>query len=156
MSVHEITVAQLCTDLLALQNLLYYTQDFSAQYVDDFEQLPFDLDTLRNHVERLAMASAPWQIWAMNLRAVYRWEDPMRTGGWLALYIALWHTGIFLCFAESVLPLLTRPEHVMGFLVSVTAVSSAVLTRVLVGLHPLLHLKESILPFIHRASTRCD
>ena len=56
--------------------LIYYTQDFSAQNVDDFDELPFGIDTSKNYVERLVMASAPWQSWAMNVRAVYRWEDP--------------------------------------------------------------------------------
>ncbi|KAL2047929.1 hypothetical protein ABVK25_011198 [Lepraria finkii] len=51
-------------------------QDFSAQNVDDFDELPFGIDTSKNYVERLVMASAPWQSWAMSVRAVYRWEDP--------------------------------------------------------------------------------
>ena len=72
--------------------LVYFTQDFSVQYVDDFDELPFDVDTVRNHAERLVMASAPWQIWAMEVRSVYRWEDPYRTGKWLALYMILWYT----------------------------------------------------------------
>ena len=72
--------------------LVYFTQDFSVQYIDDFNELPFDIDTVRNHAERLVMASAPWQIWAMEVRSVYRWEDPYRTGKWLALYIVLWYT----------------------------------------------------------------
>ncbi|KAK0510724.1 hypothetical protein JMJ35_007156 [Cladonia borealis] len=79
-------------------NLIYYTQDFSAQYIDDFDELPFDIDSSRHYVERLLMASAPWQSWAMKVRAVYRWEDPKTTGKWFALYIFLWYT-----------------EHMMGF-----------------------------------------
>jgi hypothetical protein len=79
--------------------LLWYTQDFSVQYIDDFESLPFDIDTLRNHTERLVMASAPWQIWLMDIRSVYRWEDPKRTGRWLTCFVFLWYT-----------------EHVMAFI----------------------------------------
>ncbi|KAL8680061.1 MAG: hypothetical protein Q9186_003700 [Xanthomendoza sp. 1 TL-2023] len=41
--------------------LVYYAQDFSAQYIDDFDELPFDIESLQLQVERLAMASAPWQ-----------------------------------------------------------------------------------------------
>ena len=78
--------------------LVYYTQDFSAQYIDDFDELPFDIPTFRGHVERTVMASAPWQSWLMRVRAVYRWEDPSFTGKWLALYIVLWYT-----------------EHLVGF-----------------------------------------
>ncbi|KAF6226057.1 hypothetical protein HO173_012547 [Letharia columbiana] len=82
-------------------NLIYYTQDFSAQYIDDFEELPFDIDSSRHYVERLIMASAPWQSWAMKVRAVYRWEHPRTTGEWFALYVFLWYT-----------------QHIMGFLYS--------------------------------------
>lgn len=81
-------------------NLIYYTQDFCAQYIDDFDELPFSIDSSRHYVERLVMASAPWQSWAMDVRAVYRWEDPKVTGKWFALYLFLWYT-----------------QHIMGFLV---------------------------------------
>ena len=79
---------------------MHYTQDFSAQYVDDFNELPFSVDSSQRYVERLVMASAPWQSWAMNVRAIYRWENPKTTGKWFALYLLLWYT-----------------QHVMGFLV---------------------------------------
>lgn len=72
--------------------ILYYTQDFSGQYVDDFDELPFDLDASKHHIERFLMASAPWQAWAMDVRIVYRWEDPAKTGKWLAIYAVLWYT----------------------------------------------------------------
>ena len=81
-------------------NILYYTQDFSAQYIDDFNELPFDLDSSRHYLERLLIASAPWQSWAMSVRAIYRWEDPKRTFRWFALYVCLWYT-----------------QHMIGFLV---------------------------------------
>ncbi|MCJ1382052.1 hypothetical protein MMC17_005164 [Xylographa soralifera] len=72
-------------------NIIFYTQNFSAQYIDDFDELPFDIDQLRDHVERLIMASAPWQKWAMDVRTIYRWENPRRTGIWLAIYMVLWY-----------------------------------------------------------------
>ena len=80
-------------------NLIYYTQDFCAQYIDDFDELPFSVDSSRHYIERLVMASAPWQSWAMKVRSVYRWESPKTTGKWFALYVLLWYT-----------------NHVMGFL----------------------------------------
>ena len=73
-------------------SIIYYTQDFTAQYIDDFDDLPFDIDTLRKHVERIIMASGPWQSWALEVRSVYRWEDSKKTGRWLALYLVLWYT----------------------------------------------------------------
>lgn len=80
---------------------MYYTQDFSVQYIDDFDELPFDIDSLRHHIERMAVASAPWQLWAMSVRSVYRWENQYTTGKWLAIYIVIWYT-----------------EHIMAFVVS--------------------------------------
>ena len=86
-----------------MQNLIYYTQDFCTQYIDDYDKLPYDINGFKHHVERLLVASAPWQSWAMDVRAVYRWEDPKKTGKWLVLFIVLWYT-----------------EHVGGFVVSKT------------------------------------
>ena len=48
------------------------------------------------------MASAGWQSWLLDVRAVYRWEKPRTTGKWFALYVVLWYT-----------------EHLTGFLVRV-------------------------------------
>lgn len=111
----------LLSDTVA-QNLIYYTQDFSAQYIDDFDELPFNVDSLRHYSERVVMASAPWQAWLMNVRSVSRWEDPKTTGKWLALYVFLWYT-----------------EHVMGFLVS---------PRVIVS-YPVLMLRSVVLYNLH-------
>ena len=36
------------------QKLLHISQPFSAQYIDDFEELPFDFDTLAVRVYQLA------------------------------------------------------------------------------------------------------
>lgn len=72
--------------------IVWYTQDFSAQYIDDFDELPFDVDSIRLHLERIVIASAPWQAWAMDVRSVYRWEQPCTTAKWFAIYVALWYT----------------------------------------------------------------
>ncbi|KAL9595959.1 MAG: hypothetical protein Q9219_006119 [cf. Caloplaca sp. 3 TL-2023] len=42
-------------------NLLFYTHGFSAQYIDDCDELPFEIDSIRQQLERLVIASAPWQ-----------------------------------------------------------------------------------------------
>ncbi|KAI9846356.1 MAG: hypothetical protein M1837_004209 [Sclerophora amabilis] len=85
----------------------YKWERWLGHYIDDFEQLPFDLNVLRYHVERLVISSAPWQAWMMHVRRVYLWEDPVKTGKWFALYLVLWYT-----------------QHVMGFLVSHKSCSS--------------------------------
>lgn len=45
------------------------------------------------HAERAIIASAPWQAWLLDVRSVYRWESPARTGKWLAIYVVVWYTG---------------------------------------------------------------
>ncbi|KAL8704655.1 MAG: hypothetical protein Q9201_002189 [Fulgogasparrea decipioides] len=78
--------------------LLYYTQDFATQYVDDFDELPFSTESLQLHTERLITASAPWQEFFMSVRSVYRWESPLHTAKWFALYIFLWYTQHLMSF----------------------------------------------------------
>ena len=66
------------------------------------------MDSVRHHVERLVVATAPWQAWAMNVRSVYRWESPTRTGKWLAIYVVLWYTQHLVAF-------LVRSPHIFSF-----------------------------------------
>ena len=98
--------------------MIFYTQGFSAQYIDEFDELPFDVDTLRHHVERIVLASAPWQTWAMDVRSVYRWENPAKTGKWLVLYLVLWSTGRHVIASVKGETANSMIEHIMGFLVS--------------------------------------
>ena len=77
---------------------LYYTQGFTAQYIDDFKEPVFDIEDLARIVERISMTSAPWQAWLVDVRRIYTWEDPKRTGKWLVVFGFLWYT-----------------EHVVGF-----------------------------------------
>ncbi|KAH7400410.1 hypothetical protein BKA64DRAFT_481465 [Cadophora sp. MPI-SDFR-AT-0126] len=77
---------------------LNISHGFSAQYIDDFEELPFDFDTLRRHVERLVIVSAPLQEFVSDLRSIYRWQDPARTGKWMVLYFGLWYISHIMTF----------------------------------------------------------
>lgn len=78
--------------------LLYYTQGFTAPYIDDFESPPFDLEDVAKILERIAITSAPWQSFFIDIRNVYMWTDPKRTIKWLAVYSVLWYT-----------------QHIMGY-----------------------------------------
>ena len=71
--------------------MLYYSQDFTSQYIDDFNTLPLNRDTLIRHLERLVMVSAPWQEWFVNVRRIYRWEDPKKSTKWLAIILCIWY-----------------------------------------------------------------
>lgn len=77
---------------------LYYTRGFTAGYIDDFESPPFDLEDLARIIERIAITSAPWQSFLVNVRHVYMWKDPKLTARWLVLFCVLWYT-----------------EHIMGY-----------------------------------------
>lgn len=71
--------------------VIYFTQDYTARYVDDSGDQPFGLDTTRHLVERLVMVSAPWQSFLMKARSVARWDEPKVTFRWLLLYLFLWY-----------------------------------------------------------------
>lgn len=71
---------------------LFHTQGFTAHYVDDFESPPFDLEDLARIIERLAITSAPWQAFLMELRNVYTWKNPICTAKWALLFWTLWYT----------------------------------------------------------------
>ena len=75
------------------QILLYYSQSFTAQYINAFDEIPFDTQIFKSHVERVMRAGKPWKMWALSIRSVYRWENPGKTLMWLAVYVGLWHTG---------------------------------------------------------------
>ena len=68
---------------------LWYTQNFTAQYIDSFTDLPFSTNTLRKHAERLVLASGPMQVWVMDVRSIYRWQNPRRTGQWLVIWLII-------------------------------------------------------------------
>lgn len=93
-----------CLQLNSFQKLLQQTNCFTAQYIDDFEELPSDLDTLRHHLERLAVVSAPLQTFLSDVRQVYRWEEPVRTTKWMFTYFSLWYISHVMTFFVSLMP----------------------------------------------------
>ncbi|OAL38036.1 hypothetical protein AYO20_02488 [Fonsecaea nubica] len=72
--------------------VLYYTRNFTTGYIDDFDSPPFDLEDLTRIIERIAITSAPWQSFLVDVRHIYMWKSPARTAKWLALYCVLWYT----------------------------------------------------------------
>lgn len=154
-----------------MQTLIYYTQDFSSQYIDNFDELPFDKNSLRYHVERIVEASAPWQSWAMNVRSIYRWENPKKTAKWLALYIYLWYTQhvvtylvsfhhhfslffFFLFFSFTPPP--TPPPPTFLFLVGAVLIDWWIWNKYLVDICHLQSAQEPILPRLERIPARID
>lgn len=72
--------------------VLYYSQGFTARYIDDFDEPPFDIHDLAHILERLAITSTPWQAFFMDVRQVYMWTDPRRTIRWAIIFWILWYT----------------------------------------------------------------
>ena len=50
------------------------------------------------------MTSTPYQVVLMNIRRIYRWEDPMETGAYLGSYLFLWAIGHLVDVAVSQKP----------------------------------------------------
>ncbi|KAK5135362.1 hypothetical protein LTR08_005304 [Meristemomyces frigidus] len=67
--------------------VLYGLQDATLHYIEPTNAVPYELETLTLHVERLLVASQDFQIWWMRVRRVYTWEDPWLTFKWLALFL---------------------------------------------------------------------
>ena len=80
------------------QLAIWYTRDFMSQYVDDFDDLPFDVQDVARTVERLAMVSAPWQAFLMDVRHVYTWRDKRRTAKWALVFWTLWYIEHIMAF----------------------------------------------------------
>lgn len=76
------------------------TNRFAVQYIDNFEDLPFDSDTLHQHIESLIIVSAPLQTFISDIRRIYRREDLVRTGKLMALYF-FWYISHVMTFFIS-------------------------------------------------------
>lgn len=78
---------------------------------------PFDKDILIRYVERILIASSPYQSWFATLRSLYRWEDPAQTAKWAVVWFLIWWADICVTFclcwiAFIVLENKFRPQRV--------------------------------------------
>jgi len=91
--------------------MLWYCQDFTVRQTDSSNDLPFDQATLVRHVERVLIASAPWQLMFMRLRDIYRWEEPRKTLVYLLCTLFLIHVNYVGTFGVSLaLCMMTPPS----------------------------------------------
>ena len=71
--------------------LLFWVERYGSQYVGASSELPSaSQDAIQSGFERLLLSSTPCQEAFMNLRSIYRWEDPKRSARWLMIYFTLW------------------------------------------------------------------
>jgi hypothetical protein len=47
-------------------------------------------------IERLIVATSPFQEFIMTTRRVYRWEHPAETAKYLVIYLVLWYCNLLL------------------------------------------------------------
>lgn len=78
--------------------LVYFTQDFTAQYLAEPEDLSFDQDAMRHCIERILTASGPLQAYLMSARSLSRWDNPRRTAKWFAIYLVCWYSNHIVSF----------------------------------------------------------
>ncbi|KAK6352514.1 hypothetical protein TWF730_009338 [Orbilia blumenaviensis] len=83
---------------------LYFSQRFIPVYTSPWEEVPrYERATTLSHVERIAIGMAPFHEWAMVIRGVYRWEDPVKTARWMGIYVVLWWSGYLVTFSYAYL-----------------------------------------------------
>jgi hypothetical protein len=85
-------------DLLTLfeliQLVLQRVEKYGGQYIGFFsEPPPASQETVSASIERLLVASTPWQDLMMHIRRIYRWENHTETVAYLVAYVILWAIG---------------------------------------------------------------
>lgn len=58
----------------------------------------FDRETSSRLMERILIASSPWQSFFSSLRSLYLWEDPKRTKRWFAIWCFIWYMDYVITF----------------------------------------------------------
>jgi hypothetical protein len=75
----------------------YYAQQYGGQYIGYGSSPPaLTKESIMPNVERIIIASAPFQRFIMATREVYRWEDPTKTTTVLLIYMVLVYYSLLL------------------------------------------------------------
>ncbi|PNS16548.1 hypothetical protein CAC42_282 [Sphaceloma murrayae] len=69
--------------------------------IDVHPQQPFSKEVCIKYLERILIATAPWQAWVLSLRAMYRWEDPRKSARWAAIWFLIWYSDHVMTFILS-------------------------------------------------------
>ena len=77
--------------LIKRQLVLHYSEKYGGQYIGSFAEPPSATEkTVSASVERLLVASAPFQEMFVHTRRIYRWENPNETLTYLTFFLFLW------------------------------------------------------------------
>jgi hypothetical protein len=83
--------------LICHQLAEFAAQRYGGQYIGYGMDHPAPTkESIMPNVERLIIASAPFQEFIMTTRRVYRWEDRIETTKYLLVYVVLWATNLLL------------------------------------------------------------
>ncbi|KAI4943599.1 hypothetical protein J4E91_009236 [Alternaria rosae] len=75
----------------------YYAHRYGGQYIGYGSDPPTpSKETIMPNIERLIVATSPFQEFIMTTRRVYRWEAPLETTKYLAIYLILWYFNLLL------------------------------------------------------------
>jgi hypothetical protein len=66
--------------------------------VDFTGQPPFDKEASSRFIERILIASSPWQTFFLSLRSLYLWENPAKSRRWLATWLFVWYMDFIVTF----------------------------------------------------------
>jgi hypothetical protein len=79
------------------QLLIYYAHQYGGQYIGYGSEPPApSKETIMPNIERLIVATSPFQEFIMTTRRVYRWEDRAETTKYLLIYLVLWYLNLLL------------------------------------------------------------
>lgn len=70
----------------------------SMGHIDTAGEPTFHKEVFALYMERLLIASSPWQSWASSMRQIYRWEDPRKTTKWLVVWLVVWYLDYMMTF----------------------------------------------------------
>ncbi|KAF2841186.1 hypothetical protein M501DRAFT_949417 [Patellaria atrata CBS 101060] len=80
--------------------LLRLAGDPATRAIDNSDFGTFDRDLFAQHIERIITASGPLQEWFINLRKIYRWEDPKLSATWFIVFLLLWYLDCVITFGH--------------------------------------------------------
>ncbi|KAF1851376.1 uncharacterized protein K460DRAFT_303543 [Cucurbitaria berberidis CBS 394.84] len=93
----------------------YYAHRYGGQYIGYGSDPPTpSKETIMPNVERLIVASSPFQELAMTTRRIYRWDNPSETIKYLLIYFTLWFLNLLLPGILSAIMYFVIERHVHG------------------------------------------
>ena len=73
------------------QLALLYAEKYGGQYIGSFSEQPTaSQETMSASIERVLVASTPWQEVIMHIRRIYRWDNTNETLTYLIIFLLLW------------------------------------------------------------------